>query len=500
MRVAIIGMGTAGVSVLRELVKHPKFNQLDIDLYDDKVNMGQGVPFQNDSSELLINMPSKKMSLNLDDETEFWKWYKQQTDFNFDEPAYLPRFVFGHYMKSYLSMFTKKYPNISTNYNKVQEIYTNSNIDETNLTYYICTTNSGQSWQAYDYVFLTCGTFAYHDPYNLKGKKGYIATPYPTYNTLDEVNELDDIAIIGTGLASLDVVRYVAAHHPKLPIIMTSRSAHLPSVRGTMIDVTFKYLTKDKLNDIKKHHFGNAPLDTLVSLFLKECADYDIDFKKLVHRRTGNHIADLKYDLARPTEMGIFQSMIEHLKENLNWIWNSLSIEDQHQFNQKYSKMIQLNSNPMPPRTAELIIELIENKSLILKKDLEDVKHDGKLYYFSYKNQESVDIYNVVINATGAKSHLNELDQDDQLIRNLENRQIVQAHPMGGIQIIPETNQVISPRFGTLTNMIAIGQMTNGVNKLRNGVKMIVEQVAHTVSQLYDALESNEQQQRSDNQ
>lgn len=46
MRVAIIGMGTAGVSVLRELVKHPKFNQLDIDLYDDKVNMGQGVPFQ----------------------------------------------------------------------------------------------------------------------------------------------------------------------------------------------------------------------------------------------------------------------------------------------------------------------------------------------------------------------------------------------------------------------------------------------------------------------
>ncbi len=48
-------------------------------------------------------------------------------------------------MKSYLSMFTKIYPNISTNYNKVQEIYTNSNIDETNLTYYICTTNSGQS-------------------------------------------------------------------------------------------------------------------------------------------------------------------------------------------------------------------------------------------------------------------------------------------------------------------------------------------------------------------
>ena len=45
--------------------------------------MGQGVPFQNDSSELLINMPSKKMSLNLDDDEEFWKWYQNQMILNF---------------------------------------------------------------------------------------------------------------------------------------------------------------------------------------------------------------------------------------------------------------------------------------------------------------------------------------------------------------------------------------------------------------------------------
>ena len=65
MRVAIIGMGTAGVSVLRQLVKHENFSQLKVDVYDDDRNMGQGVPFQNDSSELLINMPSKSMSLIL---------------------------------------------------------------------------------------------------------------------------------------------------------------------------------------------------------------------------------------------------------------------------------------------------------------------------------------------------------------------------------------------------------------------------------------------------
>lgn len=63
---------------------------------------------------------------------------------------------------------------------------------------------------------------------------------------------------------------------------------------------------------------------------------------------------------------------------------------------------------------------------------------------------QNYELFDIVINATGSKTHLSQLDEDDQLILNLENRQIVQCHPMGGIQIIPETNQVISPRYGTL--------------------------------------------------
>ncbi|AXZ23127.1 FAD/NAD(P)-binding protein [Staphylococcus warneri] len=492
MRVAIIGMGTAGVSVLRQLVKHDHFEKLKVDVYDDRNNMGQGVPFQNDSSELLINMPSKKMSLNLDDDEDFWKWYQHQQEFEFDNPTYLPRFVFGHYMKSYLSKFDDQYENITIINHKVREIFTTSKVDETNLKYYVCTSDDMKEWREYDYLFLTFGTFAYHDPYHLKGIKGFKPTPYPTYNSLDDVNEDDRIAILGTGLASLDVIRYVTAHHPRLPILMTSRSANLPSVRGQMVDIEFTHLTKQKFNDLQAQNYGNVPLDIAVDLFLKECSDYGIDFEKLINRRTGNHINDLKFDLEHEKEMGIFQSIIEYLKENLNWIWNSLSFEDQQRFQEKYTKMIQLNSNPMPPRTAKLLIELLEKEALFIRKNLKNVYHEDGLFHLQYENENDIEDFNVVINATGSKNHLSELDEDDQLIRNLENRQIVQSHPMGGIQIIPETNQVISPRFGTLTNVIAIGQMTNGVNKLRNGVKMIVNQVANAVDRLYDTQQDFE--------
>lgn len=491
MRVAIIGMGTAGVSVLRQLVKHENFSQLKVDVYDDDRNMGQGVPFQNDSSELLINMPSKSMSLNLDDDQEFWKWYQNQTEFNFSNPQYLPRFVFGHYMKSYLSYYNDQFDNLTIINDKVQEIFTQSDVDDTDLKYHVCTCDDEKEWREYDYLFLTFGTFSYHDPYDLKGTKGYIQTPYPTYHTLDNVKDSDRIVIIGTGLASLDAVRYVAAHHLSLPITMTSRSAALPSVRGKMTKIQFTHLTKSRFNGIMKNHFGNVPLEKVVSLFLKECEDYGIDFKKLIYRRTGNHVKDLEYDLNHEEEMGIFQSIIEHLKENLNWIWNSLSVKDQETFNRKYTKIIQLNSNPMPPRTARLLIKLIQNNELVIKKGLEDIVHKNNQFMLKYNDTtQNYELFDIVINATGSKTHLSQLDEDDQLILNLENRQIVQRHPMGGIQIIPETNQVISPRYGTLKNVIAIGQMTNGVNKLRNGVKMIVNQVVDTVSQLYITQEN----------
>ncbi|MFB3222744.1 FAD/NAD(P)-binding protein, partial [Staphylococcus pseudintermedius] len=57
MRVAIVGMGTAGVSVLRQLVKYKQFKKIEVDLYDNAYNMGQGEPFQNDSEDFLINVP-----------------------------------------------------------------------------------------------------------------------------------------------------------------------------------------------------------------------------------------------------------------------------------------------------------------------------------------------------------------------------------------------------------------------------------------------------------
>lgn len=270
MRIAIIGMGTAGVTLLKELVKSESFSKMNIDVYDNPINMGQGVPFQNDSAELLINLPAAQMSLNLENHREFYEWYEMQSTFKFSNPEYLPRFIFGHYMKDYLQKFNHDYDNIHTIKEEVNEVFIESEIGQTDVTYCVCTSKEIENCKQYDIVFLTIGTLSYHDPYGLKGIRGYIKTPYPTYNTLDDVQDFDDIAIIGTGLASLDVIRYVTAHHPKLPITVASRKGRLPSVRGEMPDIDFEYVTPENFNEIKRKHFGNVPLDEAIKLFLKD--------------------------------------------------------------------------------------------------------------------------------------------------------------------------------------------------------------------------------------
>ncbi|MFQ3843740.1 FAD/NAD(P)-binding protein [Staphylococcus pseudoxylosus] len=483
MRIAIIGMGTAGVTLLKELVKSESFSKMNIDVYDNPINMGQGVPFQNDSAELLINLPAAQMSLNLENHREFYEWYEMQSTFKFSNPEYLPRFIFGHYMKDYLQKFNHDYDNIHTIKEEVNEVFIESEIGQTDVTYCVCTSKEIENCKQYDIVFLTIGTLSYHDPYGLKGIRGYIKTPYPTYNTLDDVQDFDDIAIIGTGLASLDVIRYVTAHHPKLPITVASRKGRLPSVRGEMPDIDFEYVTPENFNEIKRKHFGNVPLDEAIKLFLKDCALHHIDVETLVHRSQDDPIKDLTYDLEHADELGKLQSILELAKENLNWIWNSLSREDQKRFLTNYQPILKENSNPMPPQTARLLIDHINHGTIKIKRYLEDVQYDDNKFNFKYKDA-SVERFDIVINATGSKTQLADLDGDDQLVLNLENRQVVQAHPLGGIQIVAETNQIISPRYGTLKHMYALGQLTNGINQSRNGVMMIVKQAVNVVDHL----------------
>ncbi|MFU1768119.1 hypothetical protein ACM3BN_03045 [Mammaliicoccus sciuri] len=84
---------------------------------------------------------------------------------------------------------------------------------------------------------------------------------------------------------------------------------------------------------------------------------------------------------------------------------------------------------------------------------------------------------------------MSELTEEEHFIKGLENKQIIAAHPFGGILVMPYSNEVISPKFGTMPNLKVIGQLTSGVNFDVNGVSLLVDQSVRAVNDLYVELE-----------
>lgn len=491
MKVAIIGMGTAGVSTLNQLSKQKKFKNITVDIFDNAEDMGMGKPFQNDSDRLLINLPANQMSLDPQNEKDFKKWYKKNDEFDYGKAKYLPRLVFGHYMKSILNKLLQKHDNIFVHKHKVDSCYVEEIKDERGqYKIDVCYIEDDEAvCQKYDYVFLTIGMLPYKDPYQLSGLSGYIESPYPTTRALRNVKQNDDIAIIGTGLSSVDVIRYVMENHERLPLVVTSRNAQFPSVRGIRHEIDLKYINDKAIEKFKKSHKGVVPLKNVEKLFKKECEYQNINLQKMLYRFKKDNVYNMKYDLRHEDEVGHFQSFIEEVKHHMIPLWNAMTIDDKKAFLDKYGHHFKRNANPMPQSSAKQLIDWIENGDIIVKEGLENVrKYYGK-FRIKYKNVENEDSYHYVINATGPKKHLSELTEDEHFIKGLENKQIIAAHPFGGILVLPYTNEVISPKFGTMPNLKVIGQLTTGVNFDVNGVSLLVDQSVRAVKDLYIELE-----------
>ncbi|MGO2548073.1 MULTISPECIES: FAD/NAD(P)-binding protein [Mammaliicoccus] len=498
MKVAIIGMGTAGVSTLNQLSKHKKFKNITVDIFDSAEDMGMGKPFQNDSDRLLINLPANQMSLNPNNEKDFKKWYKKNDEFDYGKAKYLPRLVFGHYMKSILNDLLDKHDNIFVHKHKVDSCYVEEIKDERGqYKIDVCYIEDDEAvCQKYDYVFLTLGMLPYKDPYGLSGIEGYIESPYPTTQALRNVKEKDDIAILGTGLSSIDVIRYVMENHKRLPIVVTSRSAQFPTVRGIKHEINLKYINDESIEKLQKTHKGMAPLKEVEKLFEKECNYQNINLHKMLYRFKKDNVYNLKYDLKHEDEVGHFQSFVEEVKHHMIPIWNAMTIDDKTTFLEKYGQHFKRNTNPMPQSSAKQLIEWIENGDIVVKEGLENVrKYYGK-FRLKYKGIEEEDRYHYVINATGPKKNLSELSEDEHFIKGLENKQIIAAHPFGGILVLPYSNEVISPKFGTMPNLKVIGQLTSGVNFDANGVSLLVDQSVRAVNDLYIELKERKNTQK----
>ncbi|MCK1976984.1 FAD/NAD(P)-binding protein [Jeotgalicoccus huakuii] len=460
-RIAIIGTGVAGTSLVKFFVSDERFNEnYVIDLYDGKKTMGRGYAYQHDDENLIVNLPAELMSLT-SDQGDYIKWLENN---KYEAESYTSRSLYGEYIHSTLMNFVHRHQNINTVESLVEDISFES--DENIYTVY-----ADGAASKYDAIFLTNGEMSYSDPYELKGEKNFIYNPYPIEDVLNNVK--GRIGIIGSGLSAIDCFRYLLKNgHSKVTVL--SRSGELPSVRGTYYELSGEYFTIENAMSDKKH--GLIPLDRIIELFRKELRAHGIQ-EELLTRKTDRPEIDLKFDLEHPDEVGKIQYLISSLEDTFKVLYKYLSRKDKTRFMEEYHELIQSNHSPMPPHGAKQILEWIDKGRLEFLDDMESVEvNDEFLVGFEDKKQEPFD---VLINATGPVSDIRK--DNTLLIKNLYNRMLVEPDEFGGL-LIDKYHRVISPRYGTMYNFYTIGALTVGSDYLIKGVTMLATETYHLVN------------------
>ncbi|WP_414046007.1 FAD/NAD(P)-binding protein [Macrococcus equi] len=464
MKIAIIGTGVAGSSVLKYLSKAKKLDA-EILLFDDQKYIGKGRAFQYDDPELLMNYPGNLISMKPNKPQDFINWiekhqddlklgiHKEEQD-NQSGNEYYSRQLFGQYMADHFEKFAKK-KNVTVYGDHVR------NIEVRGKGYVVSTQN--ETYEV-DAVFLSPGQFGPMDPYQLAEIPNYFSWPYPLNRI--EVEENKDYAVIGTGLSSVDIVRYLT---PELntTLYLVSRDGKVQSVRGEMAAIKLKYITRVKLEKLKNKNNGFIPLEEMVKLFNKEAEYQGIASEKLFKLSRVNPLRAIQYDLSHPQEVGLMQSFIYELTRLASYIWPFMTRADKDAYIDQYAELINAYANPMPESSAQLIAEGIENNRIVILSEISEIEYKYNKFRIHTKDEEIRVHY--VINATGPAKDYKEALEPNPLIENLVNQGMLIAHPDGGFYVTPLNNEVIAAT-GQLNHFYMLGQKTGGVNYLNNGI------------------------------
>src|SRR5699024_3066618 len=99
MKIAIIGMGAAGISVLGQWAKYQQLDpSLELTVYGQKETFGTGLPYQKDTEEILLNQVAEQMSVDADEPLDFLHWLYEK-GIPHPKGSFASRNLYGVYLK-----------------------------------------------------------------------------------------------------------------------------------------------------------------------------------------------------------------------------------------------------------------------------------------------------------------------------------------------------------------------------------------------------------------
>lgn len=464
-KVAIIGMGVTGISVLREWTREKeKGRAVDITVFGDKKTFGRGVPYQQEDHSIIMNQPASLATMIPEKKYDFVNWLKENGEVN-PSKLYSPRAVFGEYMKERMEMWLER-SQAKIVKEKVKKIKV---LAEDSFQVVSPSLN-----KKFDYIHLCIGISPYNDHYELVDYPEFIRDPFPLKESMRTIPKNARIGVLGTGLTSVDIIRYVEKRRPDLKLSLYSPSGRFKTTRGTTISYKYKYFTKKNIEKARNKGHGWVPLDTYLNWMKKEIESQDVQIESAWWYQDFGSKESIKRNLREPYELGVVQTLILGLDSMLTDIWSTLTNEDRHRFVTEYGEIWDKVRSSFPKESGELLVAEWENKSIHVYSQIKNVVKKSNTFEIILENKKSKEV-EYLINGMGNTRNVNFQLKEMALLEQLLNERVIQPEKFGGIQVKMPDLSVVSQRYGVLDRFKAHGPLISGIQFGNNSTDILSE-------------------------
>lgn len=474
-KIAIIGMGIAGISALREWTKQQaKDPAIEITLFGDKKTFGRGMPYQKDDPILIMNQPAELATIVPERKDDFVDWLKNTQGEENPRYGYYPRPLFGQYLYERMDVWRKQ-SHAKVVKEKVKKIEYLPNQQ--------FRVQSASMTKDFDVVHLGIGIAPYSDYYGLIEHPHFIVNPFPVREKLAAIPKDARVGVLGTGLTSIDILRYFAERRPDIQLSFFSHSGRFKTARGETISYEYQYFTEENIKQAKAKNNGFIPLTTYFDWFKKEAAYQGVHVSKDWFNQSFGSKEGVRKDLEYPHEIGVVQTLILGMDRFLTEIWMALTDADKAKFFDDYQKKWDKIRSSFPVESGEILVALWDANKINVFADVKDVVQKEEAFEFILENEaaQSVDY---IVNAAGSEKEVSFQTKRMPLLSQMLNERILQAEQFGGVQVCVPHLSAMSQRYGVLNHLKVHGPLISGIQFGNNSIDIISEGVQTAVQDI----------------
>jgi uncharacterized NAD(P)/FAD-binding protein YdhS len=405
--IAIVGMGVGGLASLIQLVEDPILSKKIKTIYVfDKNPINESNIFWHSTDRVYLNTSASLNSLLPGDDNHFYNWALSKpsyANFNITPETFLPRPVYGSYMKELFELYLEKAKLCSIHVTVIND-YVKSYAKRSEL---IQITQSNGIKSLFRYAIFSIGNDRRtKNAYNhLETSDAYLKRPCMPLERYHHIKKHKKVLVIGGRLSAVDAILLLADGRAKITI--ASRSGTFPSVRRT-----FQY-DKKKYEELLSYKSLRALLGKILSE-LPPQTDSSTDIEDLQNC----------YELATN-----WHDYVGPFLSRANDLWLVSSQSEKNEFWEILKKTrATRHTFAMPCIVADKIAPLLCGKRLVIKKGLQEVKYDGKHFIAMYDNN-TTESFGACINATHVTDNTKVSIDFDAKMKNVYNLRDIDTSP-----------------------------------------------------------------------